>query len=73
MIDLVTYVANDEELRTATFWTMGSLGGASWTSVIALLPFIVIPLVVLPVLGKSLNAFALGENEAAYLGINVKK
>jgi iron complex transport system permease protein len=25
------------------------------------------------VLGKSLNAFALGENEAAYLGINVKK
>lgn len=73
LTDLATYVANDEELRTATFWTMGSLGGASWTSVISLLPFIMIPLILLPVLGKSLNAYALGENEAAYLGINVKK
>jgi iron complex transport system permease protein len=73
LIDLVTYVANDEELRTATFWTMGSLGGASWMSVLALLPFIIIPLLALPVLGKSLNAFALGESEAAYLGINVKR
>lgn len=73
LIDLVTYVANDEELRTATFWTMGSLGGASWMSVLALLPFIIVPLLALPVLGKSLNAFALGESEAAYLGINVKR
>lgn len=73
LTDLITTVANDEQLRTATFWTMGSLGGASWTSVTALIPFIVLPLLVLPVLGKSLNAFALGENEAAYLGINVKK
>jgi iron complex transport system permease protein len=30
-------------------------------------------LLVLPVLGKALNAFALGEQEAGYLGINVKK
>lgn len=73
LTDLVTYVANDEELRTATFWTMGSLGGASWTSVLALLPFIIIPLALLPVLGKSLNVYALGEQEAAYLGINVKR
>jgi iron complex transport system permease protein len=73
LTDLVTYVANDEQLRTATFWTMGSLGGASWTTVFSLLPFILLPLAILPVLGKSLNAYALGENEAAYLGINVKK
>jgi iron complex transport system permease protein len=73
LTDLVTTVANDEQLRTATFWSMGSLGGASWTSVTALIPFILLPLLVLPVLGKSLNAFALGENEAAYLGINVKR
>jgi iron complex transport system permease protein len=73
LIDLITYMANDEQLRTATFWTMGSLGGASWTTVISLLPFVIIPIVVLPVLGKSLNAFALGEQEAAYLGINVKR
>lgn len=73
LTDLITTVANDEQLRTATFWTMGSLGGASWTTVTSLVPFIAIPLLVLPVLGKALNAFALGEQEAGYLGINVRK
>ena len=52
---------------------MGSLGGASWTTVASLIPFIAIPLLILPVLGKALNAFALGEQEAGYLGINVKR
>jgi len=73
LTDLVTYVANDEQLRTATFWTMGSLGGITWSSVLALLPFIMAPILLLPRLAKSLNAFALGEQEAAYLGIPVKR
>jgi iron complex transport system permease protein len=73
LTDLVTFVANDQQLRAATIWTMGSLGGATWSSVVALLPFIIIPIVLLPRLAKSLNAFALGEQEAAYLGINVKR
>lgn len=73
LTDLVTYVANDEQLRTATFWTMGSLGGITWSSVFALLPFILVPIVLLPRLAKSLNVFALGEQEAAYLGVKVKR
>lgn len=73
LTDLVTYVANDEQLRTATFWTMGSLGGITWSSVLALLPFILVPIVLLPRLAKSLNVFALGEQEAAYLGVKVKR
>ncbi|WEK37321.1 MAG: iron ABC transporter permease [Candidatus Pseudobacter hemicellulosilyticus] len=73
LTDLVTYLANDQELRNATFWSMGSLGGATWNLVLTLLPFIMIPVLLLPGLAKSLNAFALGEREAAYLGINVKR
>ena len=73
LTDLVTYVANDEQLRSATFWTMGSLGGITWSSILALLPFILIPIVLLPRLAKSLNVFALGEQEAAYLGVKVKR
>jgi iron complex transport system permease protein len=30
---LLTYLADDEQLRTLTFWLMGSLGGANWTEV----------------------------------------
>ncbi len=66
-----TFNANDAQLRSITFWTLGSLGGATWTNVMALLPFTLIPVLVLPRLSKSLNALALGENTAMYLGINI--
>lgn len=72
-IGLITSTANNEELRNITFWMLGSLGGANWGTVTSLLPFILIPLFLLPRLSKSLNAFSLGEAEAMHLGINVKR
>lgn len=68
---LLTYVATDEQLRSITFWSLGSLGGASWNTVTWLLPFVMIPVVGLPFLSKSLNAIALGESQALHMGINV--
>ncbi|WP_245735163.1 FecCD family ABC transporter permease [Pedobacter hartonius] len=68
---LLTYMATDEQLRTITFWSLGSLGGASWATVTGLLPFILIPLAGLPFLAKSLNALALGDAEALHMGIDV--
>lgn len=70
---LITYLANDDELRSITFWSMGSLAGASWTVIGSVLPFMLIPFLLLPVLGKSLNAYSLGESEAQYIGVNVKR
>jgi iron complex transport system permease protein len=70
LIGLMTYMATDEQLRNITFWNLGSLGGASWKSVATLLPFIAIPVIVLPFMGKSLNAFALGESQARHMGVN---
>lgn len=69
---LLTYMATDEQLRTITFWSLGSLGGASWETVTGLLPFIAIPVFGLPFLAKSLNAFALGDAQALHMGIDVK-
>lgn len=69
-IGLMTYMATDEQLRNITFWNLGSLGGASWKSVMALLPFVAIPVIILPFMGKSLNAFALGEAQARHMGVN---
>ena len=68
---LLTYISSDEQLRNLTFWSLGSLGGASWLSVGSLLPFILIPLVALPFMGKALNAIALGEVQAGHMGFNV--
>jgi len=69
---LLTYMATDEQLRTITFWSLGSLGGASWATVTGLLPFIVIPVAGLPLMAKSLNALALGDAEALHMGIDVR-
>lgn len=68
---LITFAADDQQLRNITFWMLGSLGGATWETVIAVLPFIVIPVLLLPSMGKALNAFSLGENQAAQLGLRV--
>jgi len=68
---LLTYMATDEQLRTITFWSLGSLGGASWETVTGILPFILIPVFALPFLAKSLNALALGDAQALHMGIDV--
>ncbi|TJZ63208.1 iron ABC transporter permease [Sphingobacterium olei] len=66
---LITYIADEQQLRTITFWMLGSLGGATWDNVIAIFPFILIPLFILPFFSKPLNAFALGETQADLLGM----
>jgi iron complex transport system permease protein len=68
---LLTYLATDEQLRNITFWTLGSLGGASWNIVLVVFPFMLISLLCIPRLAKSLNLLSLGENQAMLLGVNL--
>lgn len=68
---LMAYVSTNEQMRSIIFWTMGSLGGATWQTVSAVTPFIVLPLLILPSLAGALDVFALGENEAKHTGVNV--
>jgi len=70
---LLTFFADDKQLRDLTFWTLGSLSGASWSTLWILVPFVVIPMVLLLRSTKALNAFALGENPAHFLGVNIKR
>ena len=69
---LLTYLADDAQLRSIVFWTLGGLGGALWETVLAATPPILIVLVLAPRLGFYLNLFALGEAEARHLGVNVE-
>lgn len=66
---LMTYMATEQQLRSITFWMLGSLGGASWENLIVVAPFILCALVFLLFFGKALNAFALGEMQADLLGM----
>ncbi|MCE7063014.1 iron ABC transporter permease [Dyadobacter sp. CY343] len=69
---LMTYLADDQQLRSITFWNLGSLGGATWTSVLAVAPFVGISVFFMPYLSKALNLLVLGESQAASLGVNMK-
>lgn len=69
---VLTYLADDRQLRDLTFWGMGSLAGATWGKLAAALPLIALALVVAPRLARGLNALALGETQAAHMGIDVQ-
>lgn len=72
-IGLCIYGANDAELRDISFWMLGSLGGARWSLVLAIMPFIAIAVLGLPRLARSLNAMVLGDEEAGHLGVEVDR
>lgn len=67
------YLTDDEELRNLTFWTLGSLAGASWQKNLILAMVIGVSYIFLINKGKALNAMMLGEQDAAHLGIPVEK
>lgn len=69
----LTYLTDDEQLRDLTFWTLGSLGGATWIKNAILAAVMVVAYSFLINKGKSLNALMLGEQDAAHLGIPVER
>ena len=73
VIGAISYVASDDALRQISYWTMGSLAGASWTlcGLVALASFIAITGLMKS--RNALNLLALGEKEAAYMGLNVTR
>ncbi|MGB6242638.1 MAG: iron chelate uptake ABC transporter family permease subunit [Castellaniella sp.] len=71
LIGLLTYAANDAQLRDLTFWSMGSLSGADWTVLAWAGPWTLGLLVYLCRQWRVLNALLLGEREAAHLGFEL--
>ncbi len=71
VIGLCTYLATDEQLRSLSFWTLGSLGGANWFLVTLLTSLLVVVWWRVRQLVRAMNALALGESAAAHVGIDV--
>lgn len=70
---LLSYITTESQLRNLMFWTMGSLGGAHWSSTAIMLVVAVVSVLFLLPLGKHLNALSLGESEAIFLGTPVER
>jgi iron complex transport system permease protein len=54
-------------------WLLGSLADKSWTQVVLVLPFVIVGGGLLALTGRALDALALGEAQAASLGINLAR
>ncbi|WP_339923922.1 iron ABC transporter permease [uncultured Cyclobacterium sp.] len=73
LIGLTLFYADDTALRSFTFWSLGDLSGATWSKLPIAAVLICIPSLVLLRGSKNLNAMALGEKEAFYMGVNVNR
>ncbi len=72
-VGVLNYLSDDKELRQFSLWMMGSTGHISWT---LLLPAIVLALPVFYAafrLARPLDIIQLGEEEAHYAGVNVRR
>jgi len=72
-IGLSTYLANDEQLRNLSFWTMGSLAGANWMILSLMMFMLALAFLSSQRLTLQINALSLGEAVAAQVGINLKQ
>jgi iron complex transport system permease protein len=73
IIGLAIFYADENQLRTFTFWTLGDLGGATWDKLYIAAPLLIVSCVVLSLYFRSLNALALGEAEAYHMGVDVER
>lgn len=72
ILSLVITFASDK-LQSITFWTMGSLAGSSYKNALVLLVSLVVFGSAIFRYARELNAFAIGEDNARHIGVNVKR
>ena len=73
LIGLASFLANDAELRSIVFWTLGSLAGATWSAVLPVALITVVGLLLLPRYARAMNLIVLGEREAFHLGVSTER
>jgi iron complex transport system permease protein len=73
LVGTLTYFSTAEQLQKFTFWSLGTLGNLSWTSIAILAVCVLIGLLLSLTSIKPLNTLLLGENYAKSLGLNYSK
>lgn len=70
----IVYFANDKEgMQNITYWLMGSLAGAEWSSIIFILPITIIGAIFFLTQYRTLNLMLLGDEVSITLGKDLHK
>ncbi|KFX07838.1 iron ABC transporter [Pectobacterium betavasculorum] len=73
LIGVLTYLSTDQQLRQFSLWGMGSLGQAQWPMLLVASTLVIPAMVATLYYARRLNLLQLGDEEAHYLGVNVKR
>jgi iron complex transport system permease protein len=72
-VGFLSYIARDPQARSITFWNLGTLSGANWRAVF-IVGFATIACISIALrYAKHLNALMIGEEEAQFLGVDIRK
>jgi iron complex transport system permease protein len=72
-VGVLSWIGNDAQLRQLSLWGMGSLGQAQWSTLLAMASLILPASLGIAWLASRLNLLQLGDEEAHYLGVDVKR
>ncbi|HHJ4584992.1 TPA: FecCD family ABC transporter permease [Raoultella ornithinolytica] len=72
LVGVLAWISNDTQLRQLSLWGMGSLGQAEWSTLLVAATLIFPASLVIWLMASRLNLLQLGDEEAHYLGINVR-
>jgi iron complex transport system permease protein len=64
---------HSETLREVYSWILGGLSGATWNEVVLAAPYVAVSSVILLLHRRVLDVLSLGDEEAASLGLNVRR
>ncbi|ABP60417.1 iron ABC transporter permease [Enterobacter sp. 638] len=72
IVGVMSWVSNDAQLRQLSLWGMGSLGSAQWSTLLAAASLMIPTVMIIWRLSGALNLLQLGDEEAHYLGVDVR-
>ncbi|HPF12368.1 MAG TPA: iron ABC transporter permease [Flavobacteriaceae bacterium] len=72
-VGFLSYIARDPQARSIVFWNLGTLSGANWNSVVIVGISTIGCILIALRYAKHLNALMMGEQEAQFLGVNIRK
>jgi iron complex transport system permease protein len=72
-IGLLMFLSTDAELRSITFWQLGSVAQATWPKVAAVAPVALLGAIAAVVMAPKLDLLALGERSARHIGVDVER
>jgi len=74
LLALIQYVAPQyQAVASVVFWLMGSLTSATWTSIVVILPIVIVSIVLMTQQSWNINVMSMGEEVATSLGVNSKR